>query len=76
MKELDSNNLKTIIHNVCCDCWIEASKKTAEKKWIKTDRYCFYVSTYHTWICDFCKQEKMITQTRNFFYPDFNLISK
>jgi hypothetical protein len=73
-KELDSNNLHTTINNVCSECWIKASKKTFEKKWIKTDEFCFSVSTYHKWICDFCKQEKSITETRDFYYPNFNLI--
>lgn len=79
MKTLDSNNLETTIHNVCSDCWIAASKLTWKKKFPKArkpEKYCFDISTFHKWICDFCKKEKSITQTRDFFYPDFNLLKK
>ena len=73
-KELDSNNHATTIHNVCSECGLKASEATFKKKWIKSVQYCHLVSTYHKWICDYCKEEKSVTQTRDMFYPDFNLI--
>jgi len=76
-KQLDSNNINTIIHNVCSECWIKANKATQLKKFKKIDKQTWFsVSTFHKWICDFCKKEKSITQARDFFYPDFNLINK
>lgn len=77
MKELDSNNIKTTIHHVCRECWEEASRLTWKKKFpkaIEPEKYCFDVSTFYTKICDFCKEEKPVTETRDFFYPDFNLL--
>lgn len=79
MKELNSNNSETTIHYVCSDCWIEASKLTWKNKfpWAREpEKYSFDVSTFHKWNCDFCKKEKSITQTRDFFYPDFNLLQE
>lgn len=74
-KKLDSNNLNTTIHHVCSDCGIEANRQTCLKKYgAEPLKKCFDVSTFHKGICDFCKKEKDITQTRDFFYPDFNLI--
>lgn len=74
-KILDSNNLKTTINQVCSDCWIKANEQTQIKKfWEIKYPTKFSVSTFHKWICDFCKEEKSITETRDFYYPDFNLI--
>ena len=75
-KELDSSNPDTTIHNVCSECGLKASEATFKKKWIKSVQYCHLVSTYHKWICDYCKEEKSVTQTRDFYYPDFNLIEQ
>lgn len=76
MNKLDSNNLNTIIHQVCTECGIEANRLTCLKRYgNEPTKKCFEVSTYHTGICDFCKEEKPITQTRDFFYPDFSLIT-
>jgi hypothetical protein len=41
MKKLDSNNIQNVIHNVCYEYWISASKETLNKKWIKTNKYIF-----------------------------------
>jgi len=68
-EKLNSNHIDTIIHDVCFDCWSKAMK-TSYNNWNKGS----IVSTYHNWICDFCKKEKAITETRDFWYPDFNLI--
>lgn len=34
----------------------------------------FAISTYHMGICDVCGKEKPITEARDFFYPDFDLL--
>ena len=68
--KLDSNNVNTKIHWVCRDCW-QAAQKASGKEWI----WSVY-ATYHTWTCDFCWETKAVTEARDFWYPDFNLISK
>jgi len=74
--KLDSNNLKTIIRKVCFDCWTEASKATQiDKYWEVKYTTSFSVSTYRKSICDWCKKEESVTQTRDFFYPNFNLLN-
>ena len=76
MKTLNSNNINTTIHNVCSDCGIKANRLTCLKKHGKEpDKKAFSLSTFHTGICDFCKQEKAVTETRDFFFPDFNLLT-
>ena len=46
---------------ICNDC----AKNMKAKKIIK-------VSTYHTDTCDFCKQTKTVTETRDWGYPGYN----
>jgi hypothetical protein len=71
----NSNDIKTDIHHVCTDCGIEANRLTCLKKYGKEPlQKAFSVSTFHKGICDNCKEEKMITETRDFFYPDFSLL--
>lgn len=75
--ELDSNNLNTTINNVCDDCGLEANRLTCLKKYgAEPLKPKFDTSTYHEGICDFCRQLKLVTETRDFFYPDFNLMKK
>jgi hypothetical protein len=77
MKELDSNNLKSKINWVCSDCGIEANRLTCLKKYGRESlKPAFSVSTFRKGKCDFCGKEKEITETRDFFYPDFNLLVK
>lgn len=45
---------------VCCECGLKASGGR-----------CFEVSTYHMDKCDVCGEEKMCTEPRDFYYPDF-----
>jgi hypothetical protein len=74
-EELNSNNLNTKIRNVCSDCGIEANRLTCLKKYGQEPlKKCFDVSTFHKGKCDWCGKLKHITQTRDFFYPDFNLL--
>lgn len=78
--ELDSNDFETTIKNVCDECGVLANRLTCEKKLGKDfDLMKFKrksgMSTYHRGICDYCKKETYITETRDFFYPNFDLIN-
>ncbi len=63
--------------NLCCDdCGIEANRLTCLKKYGHEPlKKKFDCSTYHLGQCDKCKQEKWITEVRDFYHPDFDLIS-
>lgn len=62
---------------VCGGCGITANYLTCLKKYGRPPlKKAFTVSTYHTGICDLCKEETSITEVRDFFYPDFSLITK
>jgi hypothetical protein len=64
-----------IINNVCAGCGITANYLTCLKKYGKPPiKKCFDVSTYHLGKCDLCGEETSITESRDFFYPDFDLI--
>lgn len=62
------------IFNVCDECGLEANRKTCLLKYgnppmIKK----FTTSTYHSGKCDYCGKQAHITETRDFFYPRFDL---
>lgn len=76
-QQLNSNAPETDIMDVCRECGISANVLTCIKKYKHPpQKLAFDVSTFHMGVCDYCKQEKMITQTRDFFYPDFGLIDQ
>ena len=56
---------KNYPHWVCHECGIKASKGK-----------CFQVSTYHTDKCGVCGKTKAVTETRDFFYCDFQIKDK
>ena len=75
--QLDSNSFKTTIRQVCSDCGIEANRLTCLKRYgHEPKKKCFDVSTFHMDKCDWCGKEKYVSETRDFFYPDFNLMVK
>lgn len=47
---------------VCAECGMRASGGR-----------CFEISTYHIGKCDVCGKECMVTQPRDFYYPEFNV---
>lgn len=73
--ELDSNSLDTKIHQVCHECGITANVLTCLKKYgMPPLKLAFTLSTFHPGVCDYCHSMSDITETRDFFYPDFSLI--
>lgn len=75
-KTLDSNNSESKIYDVCDKCGTEASRLTCIKRYGKEPlKVKFDVSTYHRGVCDFCGKYDLITEVRDFYYPDFGLLS-
>ena len=65
------------IHKVCSACGITANYLTCLKKYGQPPlKPAFEVSTFHENTCDVCGYTRMVTQPRDFFYPDFSLITK
>lgn len=64
------------IHWVCSPCGITANYLTCLKKYGRRPHKPAYdLSTFHRGTCDVCKSpSSMVTEARDFFYPDFNLI--
>lgn len=63
------------IDNVCSECGIEANRLTCIQKYgYPPKKACFDVSTYHLATCDVCGRQRMVTEPRDFFYPDFSLL--
>lgn len=66
-------------HWVCTGCGMLANGLTCLKKFGKLPKqYAFVTSTYHVGdICDICgNKESAVTEARDFFYPDFELIKQ
>ncbi len=66
--KLDSNKLGTKIHWVCSDCGHTALKLPENK-----GKRAFEVSTFHMNTCDVCGDKKMVTETRDYGYPIFEI---
>lgn len=64
----DSKKINTDIHWVCYDCG-----KKALNNFINAGRRQLSCSTYHNGQCDVCKQDKAVTETRDFGYPKFEV---
>lgn len=74
-RNLDSNALDASIHQSCRECGITANVLTCLKRYGHPPKQLAYsVSTYHKGKCDFCGEEKDVTEARDFFYPDYSLI--
>jgi hypothetical protein len=64
------------INNVCSKCGITANVLTCLKKYKDTPKkLCFDQSTFHIGICDCCGTQTEVTEARDFFHPDFSLIT-
>ncbi len=65
------------ITKVCSDCGIEANRLTCLKKYgSEPKKKCFDISTFHTDECDVCGEVKSVTEPRDYFHPDFSLLTK
>ena len=63
------------MNKICDDCGIEANRLTCLKRYGKEPlKKKFDVSTYHKNRCDVCGEDKLVTESRDFFYPDFSLM--
>lgn len=60
---------------VCHKCGITANYLTCLKRYGRPPKKAaFDISTYHIGKCDICGQIIEVTQSRDFFHPDFELI--
>lgn len=60
---------------VCPACGITANYLTCLKKYGRPPlQAVFTVSTLHNGTCDVCGHFAPVTESRDFFYPDFELI--
>lgn len=67
--------MKKKINKVCDGCGIEANRLTCLKKYGQAPiKNKFDVSTYHKSKCDVCNKYELVTEPRDFFYPDFSLL--
>ncbi len=65
------------IGSVCRECGLEANRLTCLKKYGKEpEQEAFSMSTFHKGNCGFCGEERWITEVRDYFYPDFELLEK
>jgi rRNA maturation protein Nop10 len=65
------------INEVCTACGITANYLTRLKKYGKPPlKEQFEISTYHLGTCDVCGKNASVTEPRDFYNPDFNLILK
>ncbi len=61
----------------CARCGISANVLTCLKKYgHRPQKLAFDVSTYHEGVCCHCGETTMVTEARDFFYPDFQLLGK
>lgn len=65
------------INNVCMNCGIAAKTLTCLRIYgNRPNKLCSDISTFYKGFCDCCGEERELTQARDFFYPDFTLLSK
>lgn len=66
------------IYHVCSRCGTMAHVATDLAKGVPFERIkpCYEVSTFHWGLCDCCGLDTYVTEVRDFFYPDFDLINK
>lgn len=64
------------INNVCSPCGLAANTLTCLVKYGKLpEKPSLSVSTFHIANCDCCGRRTHVTEARDFFYPDFSLLS-
>ena len=70
-------DLNSKIRWVCYECGVSANVLTCLERYGKRpNKLAYTTSTYHEGECDYCKETKGVTEVRDFFHPDFNLLKK
>lgn len=65
------------VRRVCDKCGIRANRITCLVKYgAEPLKLKFELSTYQIDVCDVCGIRKAVTEPRDFFYPDFNLLKR
>lgn len=68
---------KTGQRGICYECGITANVLTCLKRYSAPPlQLAFTVSTYGNGVCIVCKKKKPVTEERDFFYPEVELIAK
>lgn len=63
-------------HWVCSNCGLAANTLTCLVKYGSLPiKVAFDVSTFHEGTCEVCNRSVSVTESRDFFYPDFTLLS-
>lgn len=69
--------MKKEINEVCSACGITANYLTCLKKYGRPPlKKAFDISTFHEGKCQVCGKNTLVTEPRDYFYPDFSLIFK
>ena len=64
------------MHNVCNECGRLANYATCMAHFGRPpQKEAYDVSTFSKGVCTYCGRETMVTEERDFFYPDFGLIN-
>ncbi len=70
-----TENTEKEIKNVCLECGTSANVLTCLHKYgFPPRKLSFDTSTWHAGKCDVCTKTAFVTETRDFFYPDFDLL--
>ena len=69
--------MKKEIHKVCQPCGISANILTCLKKY-KSPPYIlsYRTITWHKAKCDICGKKSYVSEPRDFYYPNFDLLLK
>lgn len=69
--------MKNHYNEICYECGISANVLTCLKRYkFRPKQLMFTTSTYHKGVCDVCHEEKDVTEARDYFHPDFELLIK
>ena len=63
-------------NSICYQCGVAANTLTTLLEYGELPLSAmFEVSTWHLGVCDICKREVECTEARDFYHPDFSLLS-
>lgn len=64
------------MHNICDECGRLANYVTCMARHGRPpEKEAYTVSTFSKGVCEYCGLETMVTEERDFFYPDTKLIN-